>query len=61
MKLNQLRDAFWDAHPEFKPERRSRKRQNDYNADIRSAWVFFVDAMCRDGQITEQLAKRATL
>lgn len=59
--LTELRDNFWESHPEFQSERRSRKRQNDYNATIRSCWVFFVDMMAKDGQISEKLARRAIL
>lgn len=35
--------------------------QNEYPADIRMAWVDFVDAMTRCGEISEALADRATL
>jgi hypothetical protein len=55
----QVRDAFWGQHPEY--QRRGRQRQNNYPADVRAAWCEFVDALARDGQITEALADRVTL
>lgn len=60
-----LRDAFWEAHPEFHRhnagDHPKRDTQNDYNATIRSEWCFFVDCMCKDGQISEELAEEAIL
>lgn len=40
---------------------RVRKRQNDYPADTRCAFVEFVDALQKSGEISEKLAKRVTL
>ena len=37
------------------------KRQNDYNATIRSEFVEFVDMLYRSGNISSSLADRATL
>lgn len=54
-----LREEFWDRHPEFK--RRGRTKQNDYCAEIRLAWCNFVEYSQRNGDISEQLAQRATL
>ena len=59
--ITEIRNAFWDINPEFQPERRSRKRQNDYRTDIRCSFVDFVDSLQRDGQISEKLAYRVTL
>ncbi len=59
--LTQLRASFWGDHPEFAALRRSRKRQNDYDVNIRMAWVDYIDAMQRDGTINDALAGRATL
>jgi len=61
----QARAAFWEAYPEFDGEarlhgRRS-KSQNHQNASCRCAFVGFVDALQKSGQITEALAKRVTL
>ena len=56
-----LRRAFWEQYPQFSGSYRAKKRQNDYNANIRQTWVFFVDAMERNGDISEKLAGRAIL
>ena len=68
----QLRNAFWQAHPQFKRGVKrigtkdgraiyAAKTQNDYVTDIRCAWVDFTDHMARCGEITQELAERATL
>jgi hypothetical protein len=59
--ITEVRRAFWEAHPKFKSEYRKSKRQNQYNATIRTSFVDFVDSIARDGQITQRLASRATL
>jgi hypothetical protein len=61
MKAQEIRDYFWELHPEFQHERRSRKRQNDYRTDIRVAWCDCVDSLSKDGRITEKLAAFVTL
>jgi hypothetical protein len=55
----ELRRAFWDEHPQFKQV--PGRRQNEYNATIRSAWVEWVDMMEKSAEITEALAQRVTL
>lgn len=55
----ELRAEFWVQHPLWK--RRGRTKQSDYHADVRFAWCSFVDYMQRTGEISEQLAQRATL
>ncbi len=55
-----LRAAFWECHRQFQ-RGPAAKRQNAYNATIRSAWVDFVDQCQRGGTISEALAQRATL
>lgn len=64
----EIRAAFWQAHPTADrkryPERdwtRADDSRRDYCADTRCAFVDFVDALHRDGQISEALAQRATL
>ena len=57
----QVREAFWQAHPDYAQLRRSRKRQNDYPADVRKAWVDWIDMLAKDGQISQALAHRVTL
>lgn len=59
--LKQLRDEFWLNHPCYVLHFRAKKRQNDYNTDIRCAWCDYVDYLEREGRITEKLANRATL
>ncbi len=56
-----VRDSFWNIHTQFQSDYRTRKRQNDYKADIRMAFVDFVDDLARSGQISEALASRVTL
>ena len=56
-----FRNHFWFNHPEFSNLRRSRKRQNDYPADVRAAFVEFVDAECSAGYISENFASKVTL
>jgi len=53
-----LRQLFWE-NSGFK--RHGRKKQNSYPADVRMAWVNFVDSMQKNGEISEKLAERATL
>ena len=52
-----LRREFWAQHPTADRS----KRHGDYLTDTRCLWVEYIDAMQRDGTITEALAKRATL
>ena len=56
-----LRRSFWLAHPALRHQYRSNKRQNQYPTDIRIAWCDYVDAMAREGAISDDLAARATL
>ena len=67
----QIRASFWEMHPEFKkgykrradkkPVRYIEKRQNDYNATIRTAFCMYVDFLMKSGEITEKLASNVTL
>jgi hypothetical protein len=57
----QVRESFWQAHPQFINERRSRKTQNDYRTDIRVSFTDHVDHLMKDGQISESLAYKVTL
>jgi hypothetical protein len=57
-----LRAAFWETYSDsIARHYRRGKRQNDYPADVRMAWVDYVDACQRNGAISEKLAQRATL
>lgn len=61
----QVRAAFWADHPHFDEQARAAgirsKRQDEHCATVRCAFVDFVDALERDGQITDALAQRVTL
>jgi hypothetical protein len=61
----EVRENFWqmlkECQPELAAQRRSKKRQNDYKADIRMMFVDWVDNLHKDGQITDSLAQRVTL
>ena len=57
-----LCDASADPFPRLRRTPRGRVLpQNDQPAEVRAAWVDFVDACARDGQITERVARNATL
>jgi hypothetical protein len=57
----EVRQAFWQGNEHLRRFYGRGKRQNDYNATIRSEWVEFVDMLVRDRIITEELAQRVTL
>ena len=61
----QVRAAFWEAHPHFDEQCRAAgirsKRQNEHCATLRIHFVEFVDALARNGEISEALADRVTL
>lgn len=52
----QIRAAFYAENPSAK-----RRKQNDQPADIRAAFVDFVDYLHRAGLISDSLAARVTL
>lgn len=59
---SEIRQAFWAAHQEH--ERRfwqSHLGHNDYPADVRSAFVDYIDGLQKDGRISSDLANRVTL
>lgn len=59
--FKEVRESFWEAHPEFQSEYRKTWRQNKYNATIRSAFVEYIDMLSKDGIITKNLKNRVTL
>ena len=49
----EIRDAFWLTwHVEGKPRKFWGRRQNELPADVRMAFVDFVDYLARTGTIT---------
>jgi len=59
--ITEIRESFWTLNHDFASHRRSKKRQNDYNATIRTAFCDYLDYLCKSRQISEKLAGRATL
>lgn len=60
----QVRRSFWGCaqYDEAKEKRLKRAREGkDYRTDVRCAFVDYVDALCRSGEISEGLAFRVTL
>lgn len=51
--FKQIRDMFFECHPQYKSERRYRKPQKEYSTDCRCAFVDFVDSIHKDGMITD--------
>lgn len=56
-----LREAFWDQAGALADHYRVSYRQNRYSATVRCEWVAFIDAMQRNGTISDALASRAIL
>lgn len=64
----EIRTLFWQTHPDL-PRRRYRYSWNQsdksaelvYPIDTRCAFVDFIDALHRAGEITEKTADRITL
>ncbi len=56
-----VREAFWDEHPEFENDRDDDKSQNDYNATIRTTFCDWLDGANRDQRLTDELAGEVTL
>lgn len=60
-----LRRAFWKAHPHYAEQAREAgilsKPQNYHCATVRCTFVDWIDALARDGAISQALADRATL
>ncbi len=61
----QIRRAFWEAHPHYAEQARAAgilsKGQNEQSATVRCAFVDWVDALQRAGEVSEALAARVTL
>ncbi|MHA2183143.1 MAG: hypothetical protein ACXAAH_17120 [Promethearchaeota archaeon] len=59
--VTEIRQSFWEAHPQFKNEYRKTYKQNQYKTDIRCAFVDYVDTLGRCGDISDSLLQRITL
>ena len=57
----EVRNSFWNEHPQFLNEYKKIKRQNEYSCDCRCAFVDYVDYLKKDGVISEKLAYKVTL
>ena len=57
----EVRSAFWRSMFATKPRHLWGKSQNDLPAALRCAFVDFVDALAREGTISERLASSVTL
>lgn len=62
----QVRKAFWESHnglPGITPRKITNYSGNGkmHNTDTRCAFVDFVDALSKDGEISQELAQRVTL
>jgi hypothetical protein len=58
----EIRQAFWlTFYVDGCPREYRGKTQNDLPADVRQAFVEFVDYLAREGTISETLAARVTL
>lgn len=51
--FKQIRDMFFEWHPQYKNERRYRKPQKEYSTNCRCAFGDFVDSIHKDGMITD--------
>lgn len=59
----QIRSLFWEIHPDL-PSRKIPDHSGAgkmFPVDTRCAFCDFLDALHRDGQISDDLADRATL
>ena len=61
----QIRKAFWnylkEVDPKLYAEGKRSKPQNEQVTDVRCSFVWFIDGLARDGQITEKMAQKVTL
>lgn len=58
-----LRAEFWQQHPQL--DRRKIKNYSGnghmFKTDTRCAWCDWIDALSKSGEISQELAERATL
>lgn len=61
LSLAEIRNAFWEDHPQHADHFDPDKHQNDYPADIRADWFEYLDRLGHKRIIDQRLAQRATL
>jgi hypothetical protein len=61
LTFKEVRDLFFEEHPQFKAERKYRKEQNEFSTDCRCYFCDFVEHLRRNEQITETQANKITL
>lgn len=59
MDEDEVRDLFFETYPSFKKENVT--RHNQYNADTRTEFAYFIDALHRDGYISDEVVNSITL
>lgn len=59
----ELRRLFWEQHPDLPRKKIPNYSGNGtmYRTDTRCAWCDWIDALSKSGEITQELAQRATL
>lgn len=57
----EVRAAFWENWGDVRGVSRKRMKGGDYSTDTRCAFCDYVEALCRNGDISEALASRVTL
>ncbi len=57
----QIREMFWNEHPQFKNDYRKTYKQNDYTTDIRVSFTDFTWNLYQNGIITEKQLNDTTL
>lgn len=57
----QIRAAFWESFPDLSRKRIGKGDDRRYCTDTRCAFVDYIDRLARDGEISPELAQRATL
>lgn len=61
LTVKQIREMFWNQHPQFKSEYRKTYSQNDYKTDIRVSFTEFTWYLYQNKQITEKQLNNVTL
>lgn len=61
MTFKQVRNLFFEEHPQFRHERRRGKPQNEFSTDCRVYFCDFVEFLRTTGQISDRQANNITL